>query len=259
MGLQNNIFLAGSPSFLELLIKHRFQQEDWAVYGPCDTGEETKACFKINNIQNIMFFADDEIKSGNICGLPAALEIAKEYQVKRFFFISSMQVFSEAEMPVSEISEPHPDSEIGKNYLLAENLLQSYCSIYEMKYCLIRKSNVYGPGEVPALGNVSQWILDNNFTENAPKVMGSNEYLFVDDFVFAIYQTVSREHDFSLLHLTGGESKNSSALGQNELGWSFRYTWNRGWQKTTEWVKEYCKQSTSKSMQSKRTWKKSKT
>lgn len=82
----------------------------------------------------------------NIIGTIYLLKCAVKYEVKQFIFASSAAVYGSPEyLPVDESHPIQPLSFYGLSKSLAEAYIRFFAEIYNLKYCIFRYANVYGP------------------------------------------------------------------------------------------------------------------
>uniref|UniRef100_A9AAL6 NAD-dependent epimerase/dehydratase n=1 Tax=Methanococcus maripaludis (strain C6 / ATCC BAA-1332) TaxID=444158 RepID=A9AAL6_METM6 len=87
----------------------------------------------------------------NILGTINILEKIKEYDVKKIIFSSSGgAVYGEPEyLPVDEKHSLKPLSPYGLSKFCAEEYIKLYNRLYDIEYCILRYSNVYGERQDP--------------------------------------------------------------------------------------------------------------
>jgi UDP-glucose 4-epimerase len=128
----------------------------------------------------------------NVLGLLNLLEAAREWQTRRFVFISSGGVvYGDADTrPIPENAPKNPESPYGVSKLVGEYYLRCYRLLHGLDYVTLRYSNVYGPRQDPhgEAGVVA--IYCNRLIAGEPlTVFGSGEqtrdYVYVDDVVEA--------------------------------------------------------------------------
>ena len=101
-------------------------------------------------------------KETNIIGTNNLIRYAIKNKVKKFIYLSTLQVhgeFSEKGKPISESSKLNPRNEYAKSKLFAENKLIELCKISNMKFVILRCPLIYG-------GNVRGNIKILNFIIN---------------------------------------------------------------------------------------------
>ncbi len=87
----------------------------------------------------------------NILGSLKLIELAKEYEVDRFIYISTGgAVYGEPEyLPCDEQHPVNPICQYGASKHTVEHYLYMYMVNYGLKYCVLRYPNVYGPRQDP--------------------------------------------------------------------------------------------------------------
>lgn len=87
----------------------------------------------------------------NILGSLKLIELAKEYAVDRFIYISTGgAVYGEPEyLPCDESHPVNPICQYGASKHTVEHYLYMYMVNYGLKYCVFRYPNVYGPRQDP--------------------------------------------------------------------------------------------------------------
>ncbi|MBA2857939.1 UDP-glucose 4-epimerase [Methanococcus maripaludis] len=111
----------------------------------------------------------------NILGTVNILEKMKEYGVKKIIFSSSGgAVYGEPEyLPVDEKHSLKPLSPYGLSKFCAEAYIKLYNRLYDIEYCILRYSNVYGERQDP-LGEagVISIFIDKMKKGEAPVIYG---------------------------------------------------------------------------------------
>lgn len=73
--------------------------------------------------------------------------LAKQLNVKRFVFVSSIKVNGElSDIPFTELDIPKPEDAYGKTKLGAEIALKQFCDLQAMQLVIIRPPLIYGTG-----------------------------------------------------------------------------------------------------------------
>ncbi|MFQ6405256.1 NAD-dependent epimerase/dehydratase family protein [Methylophilus sp. 'Pure River'] len=74
-------------------------------------------------------------------------ELARQLQIKRFVFLSSIKVNGEASVhPFTETDPPAPLDAYGKTKMEAEFVLREFCTKHQIELVIIRPPLIYGPG-----------------------------------------------------------------------------------------------------------------
>ena len=115
-------------------------------------------------------------------GLLNLLEVSKNYDVRKFVYISSSMVYGDFKDDVKEDYDCKPQGQYGILKLAGEKLVQDYSRRDNLNYTIIRPSAVYGPLDVEDRV-ISKFIL-NAIRGKPITVNGKSETLdftFVDD------------------------------------------------------------------------------
>ena len=108
-------------------------------------------------------------------GLLNLLEASKNYEVRKFVYISSSMVYGDFTNNVSENTICNPQGQYGIMKLAGEYLVKDYSRTDNMVYTILRPSAVYGPLDVEDRV-VSKFLL-NAMRGKILKVNGANEIL----------------------------------------------------------------------------------
>ncbi len=139
----------------------------------------------------------------NVKGTSNVLKAAKELQVKRFIYTSSVSVFG-ASLPGTKITEDQPrmssynnDYELTK--VMAEKLVKDY-NQQGLPGVILNISRIYGPGlecYSNGINKLFDIILKNKFLLVPSKIEAIANYVYIDDVVTAI--------KLAMIHSKGGE------------------------------------------------------
>ncbi|MGE6630239.1 NAD-dependent epimerase/dehydratase family protein [Bacillus sp. NPDC077027] len=154
------------------------------------------------------FLHDEEV---NIKGSLHVLKAASEIGVERLVFASSAAVYGDpVYLPIDPAHPVKPGSPYGLSKLTVERYLEIAKSLYDLNYCILRYSNVYGPRQ-DALGEggvVS--IFSDMFAKNeAPFIFGDGEqtrdFIYVGDLAVANVRALTAKSNVCL-NVSSGES-----------------------------------------------------
>lgn len=150
----------------------------------------------------------------NICGLKNLLTVCLEYGVRQFSFISGNNVYS------ADVKEVHTEEETcrpdernlyGISKYMGELLIKDMLQQSTMKYCILRISDIYGPGQ--RYGNLMKAMISRAGNGEALQVYGqglrTRDYIYIQDVVDGIY--------FSLKHGLSGIYNLSTGVGTRVL------------------------------------------
>lgn len=136
----------------------------------------------------------------NICGLRNLLNACLEYRVQQFIFISGNNVYCADSMEAHTEEEPcRPDEQnlYGISKYMGELLIQDILQESDMRYCILRISDIYGPGQ--RYGNLMKAMIQRAGSGEVLQVYGQGQrirdYIYIQDVVDGIM--FSWEHDLS--------------------------------------------------------------
>lgn len=167
----------------------------------------------------------DEYQDVNIIGTLYLLELAKDYKVKNFIFISSSSVYGNSAIPpfVESGSTDRPLAPYGASKKAGEVLSYTYFHNFKLPVICLRLFNAYGERQRPDLV-IYKWvenILKGKPVEMSGKGSRSRDYTYVGDIVRAIELAMKHQKGYEILNI--GNSKPVSlvtllALIEKKLG-----------------------------------------
>jgi nucleoside-diphosphate-sugar epimerase len=145
----------------------------------------------------------------NLVHLMKVLENCKDRDVT-FTFISSWFVYGKTELPASENSACNPKGFYSITKHAAEQLLESYCKTFNIKYKIIRLGNVVGKNDskVSKKKNALQFLL-NELKENNKINLYNNgqfyrDYIDVEDVADGIKFIIDNGENNEVYNLSSG-------------------------------------------------------
>ena len=138
----------------------------------------------------------------NIIGTINVLECCREYEVKKIIYPSSAAVYGNPKyLPVDEKHPIEPISFYGISKHTPEHYIKTFCSLFCIKYTILRYSNVYGIRQDPkGEGGVISIFIDRFLNNESPFIFGDGEqtrdFIYVKDIAKA-----------NLLALNNGDNK----------------------------------------------------
>ena len=157
--------------------------------------------------------------SVNLGSVIRHLELARKLPTDRYLFVSSGgTVYGNAGSgAVSETAANSPRSPYGITKLTCEHYARLYYRLHGVPACIVRPSNIYGPGQVPFRG---QGLVATAF--GAARIAqplsiygdGSQvrDYLFIDDFCAAFADIMQMGEPGEVYNLGSGEGVSVKAL-----------------------------------------------
>jgi UDP-glucose 4-epimerase len=126
----------------------------------------------------------------NLLGTVNILQCCAEFGVKKLIYASSAAVYGDpVYLPVDEHHPTQPISFYGASKYASELYIQIFARIHNLKYTILRYSNVYGGRQLQAEGGVISAFLDKLINGDSPIVFGdgsqTRDFIFVRDVVSA--------------------------------------------------------------------------
>lgn len=208
----------------------------------------------------------------NVTGTLNLLEQARRFDIPKFLFASSSEVYGTAlYLPIDENHPLGTLSVYGASKIAGDRLCRAYSETYGMNIGILRPFNIYGPGQKGA-GVISLFV-EKALKGQPLTIQGDGsqvrDYIFIDDVVSAydtmlhmktteavnfgtgvgssvkdIAETVIRLTNSNIPPVFQGEAANTTKAliadrtRAEALGWVPRYTLSEGIQKYIEWFKE---------------------
>ncbi|MCH7321060.1 GDP-mannose 4,6-dehydratase [Solibacillus sp. MA9] len=142
-----------------------------------------------NSIQNPIYDAE-----ANILGLINMLQLAQQYNVKKFVFASSAAIYgNNTNLPLNETEIPQPIAPYGLSKWVGEQ----YCSNWETQHKIdvinFRFSNVYGPRQTSeGEGGVVATFIAKAHQNETLEIHGdgsqTRDFIYVKDVAYAIFR-----------------------------------------------------------------------
>ena len=224
------------------------------------------------SVKNPQFDAEN-----NILGMLHIMEAAKESGVKRVLFASTGgAMYGNKPTPFSEEMREEPLSPYGISKRSGELYLNFYKEVYDIPYCVLRYSNVYGPRQNPhGESGVVAIFMEMISQGKKPIINGdgshTRDYVYVSDVVDAnlraltsdyvgvlnigtgreistldVFRQVVKEMGATIAEEHGpdrpGEQVQSSlnaAKAREILGWSPTVSFEEGVKRVAAWYKEH--------------------
>lgn len=133
----------------------------------------------------------------NIMGTINLLENCRKYDVEKIIYSSSAAVYGEPEyLPVDEKQSAVPVSPYGLSKYTPEQYIQLNSKLFDIKYTILRYSNVYGPRQSLGEGGVIRIFIDRMLNSKRPIVFGdgkqTRDFIYIDDIIQANIEALSR-------------------------------------------------------------------
>jgi len=213
----------------------------------------------------------------NVGGTNVLLELAREYQVKRFIQVSTDEVYGSlgSDGKFTERTPLHPNSPYSASKASADFLALAHHHTFGLPVVVTRCSNNYGPYQfpeklipliivnaihdkpLPVYGdglNVRDWlhvtdhcaaidaVLQKGKAGQVYNIGGNNEWKNIDIVKLILRQLGKSENLIKFVKDRLGHDRRyaiDSTRIQAELGWTPSYTFERGIKETVEWYLEH--------------------
>lgn len=155
-----------------------------------------------NSITNPILDADT-----NIIGTVNLLRCCVEFNAKKIIYASSAAVYGNPlYLGIDEDHSLKPLSFYGISKLTPENYIKVFCDLYDLKYSILRYSNVYGIRQDPkGEGGVVSIFVDKLLNKQQPLIFGdglqTRDFVYVEDIALA---------NLASMHSGDGETINIS-------------------------------------------------
>jgi nucleoside-diphosphate-sugar epimerase len=153
------ISIFGGTGFIGSKFYNKYKDES-IVIGREDTQPQSnKVLYLISTVDNYNVLQDSFIDiETNLTHLMKVLDNCKGKDIE-FTFVSSWFVYGDTHLPARETSPCRPKGFYSITKLAAEQLLESYCKTFNIKYNIVRLGNVIGKGD----GKASKKKMHYNF------------------------------------------------------------------------------------------------
>jgi nucleoside-diphosphate-sugar epimerase len=114
----------------------------------------------------------------NVEGTRRLAEECRKCGIKKFIFLSSLHaVTSQSDLPITEVTPPHPDSAYGQSKLKAEMAVREVLNSSATAWTILRPPLVYGIGQKANLQKLTRaiqrgWLLPFGALKNRRSLMG---------------------------------------------------------------------------------------
>lgn len=160
----------------------------------------------------------------NVKGTLNLLELAKEFNIKDFYFGSSSSVYGiQKKIPFSEQHNTSPISPYAVTKKKAEQLCHKYHNLYGLNIICLRFFTVYGPRNRPdmAMYKFTKFISEGKEIEMFGDGTSKRDYTYITDIVSGILNALDKKLGFEIINLGNNkaiELKYFISLIEKELG-----------------------------------------
>lgn len=169
-----------------------------------------KIVYLISTVDNYNVLLDPLLDiNTNLIHLMKVLDSIKNKDIE-FTFVSSWFVYGDTELPAKETSYCNPKGFYSITKRTAEQLIESYCKTFGIKYKIVRLSNVIGKGDgkVSKKKNALQYLVEEMKANNDINLYhGGNFYrdiVHVDDAVDGIRLVMDKGEPGEIYNLGSG-------------------------------------------------------
>lgn len=201
----------GSNGYIGHNFCKKYSNQIIKVRRNANTAPSKNILYFISTTHNYNIFKDPFLDiETNLIKLVKVLESNKEKNLT-VNFISSWFVYGDIKLPANEISICNPKGFYSITKYTAEKLLISYCNTFNIKYRIIRLSNIYGRYDKGAgtQKNALHYLVqkikknDNVFLYNNGNFY--RDYLHIDDCIRAIYLIIKKGKKNNIFNVGSGE------------------------------------------------------
>ncbi len=144
----------------------------------------------------------------NVLGTANILEFCRKNNAS-ITYINTYPYGDPDSIPISEEAQIKPSSPYNHSKCMGENLVEFYSKFFNVRACVLRVFNVYGPGQginflIPA---VIDQVLHPAVDEIHVKVLEPRrDYVYIDDVVAALIATIGHGDAYSIYNVGSGVS-----------------------------------------------------
>jgi UDP-glucose 4-epimerase len=123
----------------------------------------------------------------NVLGTLNLLELARRYDVEKFVYASTSEIYGSAQYaPMDEKHPLDPMHPYGASKLAADRMCHAYIQTYNENICIVRMFNTFGPRQKDSgYGGAISIFVKRVLADRPPIIYGdgkqSRDYLYIDD------------------------------------------------------------------------------
>lgn len=155
----------------------------------------------------------------NVNGTLNLLELARRFDVPKFLFASSSEIYGSAQyLPMGEDHPLGTTSIYGASKIAGDRLCHTYAKTYGMDIGILRPFNIYGPGQIGA--GVIPLFIEKVLSGHPPVIQGdgsqTRDYLFIDDMVSG-YDAMLHAHDTGAVNFGTGVGTSVKTIAETVI------------------------------------------
>ncbi len=129
-------------------------------------------------------------------------------KLRKIIYLSTVDVYAQAS-PINETTPTIPASLYGQSKLYCEKMIESFAKEQNIICQILRVGHVYGPGE-EKYGKVLPNSIKGIIAKNSVELWGDGSeirsFIYIDDVVTAILNSVPIEEDMGVINIAGSHS-----------------------------------------------------
>ena len=222
------ISIFGGTGFIGSKFYSKYKEESVVIPREEVQPQSNKVLYMISTVDNYNVLENPFIDiETNLIHLIKVLENCKGKDIE-FTFISSWFVYGDTHLPARESSPCKPKGFYSITKLAAEQLLQSYCKTFNIKYKIVRLGNVIGKGDGKASKkkNALQFLIDEMKADRDINLYNNGEFyrdfVHVDDVVDGIKFVMDHGENEEIYNLGSARKpplfKDVIAYAHHEIG-----------------------------------------
>jgi nucleoside-diphosphate-sugar epimerase len=204
------ISVFGATGFIGSKFYNKYKDECVIIPREEVVPQSNRVLYLISTVDNYNVLENPFIDiETNLIHLMKVLDNCKGKDI-HFTFISSWFVYGDAELPAKETSYCNPKGFYSITKRTAEQLLESYCKTFDMKYKIVRLANVVGKGDgkVSKKKNALQYLIEEMIHDRDINLYNDGNFyrdiLHVDDAVDGLKFVMDKGESGEIYNLGSG-------------------------------------------------------